>query len=97
MSEVYRVLKIDGYALMYDLVREMPKVICEAVRTQFGSLRLALLWLHSFEEPFLSPEEMETLGRQSDFVVEGTRFTRALCCLVLRKTVVPAANAVSDG
>ncbi|CAB1084993.1 hypothetical protein D1AOALGA4SA_12490, partial [Olavius algarvensis Delta 1 endosymbiont] len=44
LSEVYRVLKINGYALMYDLVREMPKPVCEQVRSQFGSFRLALLW-----------------------------------------------------
>ncbi|MBT3368337.1 MAG: class I SAM-dependent methyltransferase [Nitrospina sp.] len=91
LSEAYRILKVNGYALMYDLVREMPKVICEKVRAQFGSYRLALLWLHSFEEPFLSPEEMEALGRQSDFVVEGTRFAGALCCLVLRKTAASDA------
>ena len=91
LSEAYRILKVNGYALMYDLVREMPKTICEEVRTQFGSYRLALLWLHSFEEPFLSPEEMETLGGQSDFVVEGTRFAGALCCLVLRKTAASDA------
>ena len=29
---------------------------------------------------------MEDLGRQTDFKVEGTRFTGALCCLVLQKT-----------
>lgn len=96
LSEVYRVLKINGYALMYDLVREMPKPVCEQVRSQFGSFRLALLWLHLFEEPFLSPEELEKLGRQSDSAVEGTRFTGALCCLVLRKTAVSAARAPSD-
>ncbi len=85
LSEVHRVLKVNGFALMYDLVRKMPKLVCEQVRSQFGSFWLALLWLHSFEEPFLSPEEMEQLGRASDFAVEGTRFTGALCCLVLRK------------
>lgn len=86
LSEVYRVLRSDAYALMYDMVREMPKDISREVRRQFGSFRRALVWLHSFEEPFLSPEEMEALGRESDFVVEGTRFIGALCCLVLRKT-----------
>jgi len=86
LSEVDRVLKVDGYALLYDLVRDMPKTVCKDVRTQFGSFRIALLWLHSFEEPFLNVEEMDALGRQTDFLVEGARFTGALCCLVLRKT-----------
>jgi len=45
---------------------------------QFGGFHLALLWLHSFEEPFLNAEEMEALGRQSDFTVQGTSFTGAL-------------------
>jgi hypothetical protein len=62
------------------------KSVCKDIRARFGSIRLALLWLHSFEEPFHSAEEMETLGRKTDFVVEGTRFIGALCCLVLRKT-----------
>ncbi len=92
LSEVYRVIRTGGYALMYDLVREMPKAIGEEVRRQFGGFRFALLWLHSFEEPFLSPEEMEALGRQSDFAVEGTRFTGALCCLVMKKPAMPAAG-----
>lgn len=92
LSEAYRVLKKDGYALVYDLVREMPKAVWEDVRNRFGSFRLALLWLHSFEEPFLNAEEMEALGRRTDFTVEGTRFTGALCCLVLRKSAAPAKN-----
>jgi ubiquinone/menaquinone biosynthesis C-methylase UbiE len=86
-SEVYRVLKPDGYALVYDLVRDMPKQICEDIRAQFGNFRLALLWLHSFEEPFLNAREMEELGKRTEFIVEGTRFTGALCCLVLKKDV----------
>lgn len=90
LSEVHRVLKPNCYALLYDLVRDMPKAICEDVRARFGSFRFALLWLHSFEEPFLNAAEMDELGRRTDFLVEGTKFTGALCCLVLKKTAVPA-------
>lgn len=78
ISEVHRVLKDAGYALMYDLVRAMPQTIAKEVRGRFGGFRFALLWLHSFEEPFLSAEEMAVLGRESDFLLEGTRFTGAL-------------------
>jgi len=88
LSEVHRVVKAGGCALLYDLVRDMPQSVCEEVRARFGGFRLALLWLHSFEEPFLNVEEMVQLGRQTDFEVEGTKFTGALCCLILRK--VPA-------
>jgi ubiquinone/menaquinone biosynthesis C-methylase UbiE len=92
LAEAHRVLKTDGYVLMYDLVHDMPKSIRDDVRARFGSFRLALLWLHSFEEPFLNAEEMDALGRRTDFVVEGTKFTGALCCLVLKKTASPAKN-----
>ncbi len=92
LSEAHRVLKVGGHALIYDLVRDMPKSVCEDVRARFGGLRLALLWLHSFEEPFLNAKEMDALGRSTDFVVEGTRFTGALCCLVLRKADASATN-----
>jgi SAM-dependent methyltransferase len=86
LSEAHRVLQAGGYALMYDLVRDMPKAVREAVCAQFGGFRLALLWLHSFEEPFLNAEEMGALGRRTAFALEGTKYTGALCCLVLRKT-----------
>ena len=92
LSETHRVLKAGGYALMYDLVRKMPKAVCRDVRARFGRFRLAILWLHSFEEPFLDVKEMEALGSRTDFTVEGTKFTGALCCLVLRKTASSASN-----
>jgi SAM-dependent methyltransferase len=90
LSEAHRVLQTGGYALVYDLVRHMPKAVCEDVRARFGRFWLALLWLHSFEEPFLDAGEMEALGGRTGFAVEGTRFTGALCCLVLRKTATAA-------
>jgi len=85
LSEAHRVVKMGGYALLYDLVKDMPQTVCGEVRARFGGFRLALLWLHSFEEPFLNVEEMVQLGRQTDFAVEGTKFTGALCCLILKK------------
>ena len=85
LSEAYRVLKTGGYALIYDLVRNMPKGVCDDVRARFGRFRLAFLWLHSFEEPFLNVKEMDALGRRTEFTVEGTKFTGAFCCLILKK------------
>ncbi|MGD8835636.1 MAG: class I SAM-dependent methyltransferase [Desulfobacteraceae bacterium] len=92
LSEAHRVLKPGGHALIYDLVRKIPKAVCKDIRARFGGFRLALLWLHSFEEPFLNAVEMEELGRRTDFVVEGTRFTGALCCLVLSKASNSSCN-----
>jgi ubiquinone/menaquinone biosynthesis C-methylase UbiE len=92
LSELYRVLRPDSYALLYDLVRDIPKAICEDIRARFGNFHFALLWLHSLEEPFLNAKEMDELGRLSDFTVEGIKFTGALCCLVLKKTSVPSTN-----
>jgi SAM-dependent methyltransferase len=65
LSEAHRVLKVDGYALIYDLVRDVPKEVYEEARKQFGGFRLGLLWLHSFEEPFLNAEEMEHARRNA--------------------------------
>ncbi len=92
LSEAHRVLKSGGHALIYDLVRDMPEAVCKAIRARFGGFRFALLWLHSFEEPFLNADEMEALGKRTDFIVEGTRFTGALCCLVLKKTAITATR-----
>ncbi len=94
LSEAYRVLKPGGYALMYDLVRRLPEAVCRDVQARFGSFRFALLWLHSFEEPFLSAGEMQALGRQTDFLVEETKFTGALCCLVLKRAADGGAGDV---
>jgi ubiquinone/menaquinone biosynthesis C-methylase UbiE len=85
LSEAHRVLTLGGYALIYDLVRDMPEAVCTDIRAKFGGFRFALLWLHSFEEPFLNAEEMEALATGTDFIVEKSRFTGALCCLVLKK------------
>jgi ubiquinone/menaquinone biosynthesis C-methylase UbiE len=85
LAEAYRVLTSGGYALVYDLVRNMPPPVAKEIRAQFGGFRYALLFLHSFEEPFLDPDEMKALGAQTDFEVEGTRFVGALCCLALKK------------
>lgn len=85
LEEAHRVLKPGGHALIYDLVRHTPEAVRRDFRKRFGGFWLALLWIRSFEEPFLAPEEMEALGRQTAFEVEGTRFVGALCCLVLRK------------
>ncbi len=86
LSEAHRVLKAGGYALLYDLVRDMPKPVWQELRTRFGGFWLALLWLHSFEEPFLNVKEMEALGKRAKFTLEESKFTGALCCLVLKKT-----------
>ncbi len=84
-AQARRVLEPGGYALLYDLVRNIPKTVRQEIRGQFGGFRIALLWLHSFEEPFLNTEEMTALGNQTAFEVEKTKFTGALCCLALRK------------
>ena len=92
LSEAHRVLKVNGYALLYDLVRDMPRAVREEIHAQFGAFRLTLLWLHSFEEPFLYVEEMVAVGRRTNFMVEGTRFAGVFCCLVLKKAPLPWAS-----
>ena len=92
LNEIHRVLKEGCYALIYDLVQNMPKAVAEDVRNRFGRVRLASLWLHSFEEPFYSPEELEQLARPTLFREGRTHFVSALCCLVLKKESSEAAG-----
>ncbi len=83
LNEVYRVLKEGHCALIYDLVRKLPTDVAQEVRMQFGSFRLALLWLHSFEEPFLNTDEMLSMAEKTLFHCSGIRFAGALCCINL--------------
>lgn len=84
-NEVHRVLKIGGCALVYDLVRRLPPAAAEAARREFGPLRTRMLWLHSFEEPFYSPQDMMGLAAATSFREAETRFVGVLCCLVLKR------------
>jgi ubiquinone/menaquinone biosynthesis C-methylase UbiE len=85
LNEVYRVLKPGGFALIYDLVKKMPPEVVRKVKMDFGTMRLVLLCLHSLEEPFYNPAEMEELALKSVFKAGSTRFVGALCCLTLIK------------
>lgn len=87
LNEAYRILKPGGYALVYDLVRKLPPEVAEAARREFGVVRTRMLWLHSFEEPFYSPEDMEALVPATSFQRGQTHFVGVLCCLVLQKAV----------
>lgn len=85
LNEIHRVLKPGGPGLIYDLVRQVPEDVARRVRAEFGAYRWALLWLHSFEEPFYSSGEMKTLAGVSSFAGGDTTFVGALCRLTLRK------------
>lgn len=85
LNETHRVLQPGGYALMYDLVSELPAAVRAQARAQFGGLRTTLLWLHSLEEPFYSPVDMAALAPATLFARGETRFVGVMCCLVLRK------------
>ena len=85
LNEVYRVLKPGGYALMYDLVTDTPAAILEEMAREFGRLKMTLCRLHSFEEPFYSRENYESLAQPTLFKEGRTRFVGLLCCLILKK------------
>ena len=74
-----------GQAHIFDLVRKMPPEIVEETRRRFGAVRLTLLWLHSFEEPFYNADELESLAAASRFGRGETHFVGALCCLDVEK------------
>lgn len=85
MAEIRRVLKPGGVALLYDLVKNMPKEVLAESRKKYGSYRMFLLWLHSFEEPFYISESMVRLADPKLFENIHTRWVGLLCCLTLHK------------
>lgn len=85
LNEVFRVIKPSGFALMYDLVSDPPGSVLKAARSEFGNLRVVLLWIHSFEEPFYSQEGLKKLPGDTLFKVGDIRFVGVQCCLILKK------------
>jgi ubiquinone/menaquinone biosynthesis C-methylase UbiE len=85
LNEAYRVLKAGGFALIYDLAGDTPQSILDDCKRQFGSLKTALFWLHSFEEPFYSQQSFKDLTRPTLFKTGQTKFLGLLYCLILKK------------
>lgn len=85
LNEVYRVLKNGHTAYIYDLVRTLPNDQSRQIREKFGLFRWSLLWLHSFEEPFLDADEMLSVAKKSHFNSASIRYVGALCCLELKR------------
>jgi ubiquinone/menaquinone biosynthesis C-methylase UbiE len=90
LNEIHRVLQPGSPALIYDLVRKLPPDIARRAKQEYGSLRTTMLWLHSFEEPFYSPQDMEALIPDTAFRKGQTQFVGVLCCLVLQKNAASA-------
>ncbi|MBI4675295.1 MAG: class I SAM-dependent methyltransferase [Chloroflexi bacterium] len=85
LNEIHRVLKPDSYALLYDVVSDIPAPILNEMAREFGKLKTVLFWLHGFEEPFYSRQNFERLADSTLFKVGQTKFVSVLCCLILKK------------
>ncbi len=85
LNETWRVLKNPGFALIYDLVSDLPHAALDDCRRQFGKLKTTLFWLHSFEEPFYSQENFKALAQSTLFKDARTKFLGLLYCLILQK------------
>jgi ubiquinone/menaquinone biosynthesis C-methylase UbiE len=85
LNEIYRVLKSGGNALLYDIVSDTPKAVLREMARGYGRLKMLLLWLHAFEEPFYSHKAFAQLAQPSLFKKGRTRFVGIWCCLILRK------------
>lgn len=86
LNEIYRVLKDGGYALVYDVVSDTPQSVLKRAAREFGRLRILLLWMHAFEEPFYSRKALGLLPESSLFKGGSTRFAGVFCSLVMRKS-----------
>ncbi len=85
LNEVWRALKPGGYGLMYDIVSNTPRPVWADMMRQFGRLRMTLLWVHAFEEPFYTMEAYGSLARPTRFREGKLRFVGVMCCLVMKK------------
>ncbi len=85
LEEIYRVMKKDSFLLIYDLVVKVPDNVKTRLIKEYGMFRMALLWLHSFEEPFYNVDEIRDLAGGTHFKYVDIYFTGALCSLVLKK------------
>ena len=86
LNDIYRVLKPEGYELMYDVVSDTPSSVWKEVAREFGRLKMLLFWIHGFEEPFYSRENFQLLAQPTWFREGQTRFVSVMCCLVLKKS-----------
>ncbi len=87
IDEIYRILKPGGYAFLYDIVSDIPKTVLKQMAKDFGRLRIFLLWLHAFEEPFYRLNDFRLLAGKTRFNEGTARFVGVMCCLSLRKSV----------
>jgi ubiquinone/menaquinone biosynthesis C-methylase UbiE len=85
LNEIYRVLKDNSYALIYDIVSDTPKSTLNEIKRECGRLKTTLFWLHSFEEPFYTRQNFEAFAQSSRFQKGRTQFLGLFCCLILKK------------
>lgn len=85
INEMWRVLKNNGFALIYDLVHDTPQSVLDECKRQFGGLKTTLFWLHSFEEPFYTQEKFKAFALQSLFNDCRAEFLGLLYCLIMKK------------
>ncbi len=85
LNEVYRVLKNNSFALIYDLVSDTPKSTMSEIKREFGRLKATMFWLHNFEEPFYTRQNFEAIAQSSLFGKGRTQFLGLFCCLILKK------------
>jgi ubiquinone/menaquinone biosynthesis C-methylase UbiE len=85
LNEIYRVLKDNSYALIYDIVSDTPQSTMSEIKREFGRLKATLFWLHNFEEPFYTRQNFEAIAQSSLFGKGRTQFLGLFCCLILKK------------
>ena len=85
LNEIYRVLKDNSYALIYDIVSDTPKSTWNEIKREFGRLKTRMFWLHSFEEPFYTRQNFEAIAQSTLFGKGRTQLFGLFCCLILKK------------
>lgn len=85
LNEIYRVLKNGGQARIYDIVTDIPLAVSKNAAREYGRLKMMMLWLHAWEEPFYSQKATLDLACSSLFQKGTLEFVGVLCCLDMEK------------
>lgn len=85
LDEIHRVLAPGGRALICDIVSDTPREVMARAAREFGRLRMFLLWVHAFEEPFYTARDFKALAERTAFKNGSLRYVGVMACLDMVK------------
>ena len=84
-NEIFRVLKENGKAWIYDAVNPLPKENFAALTQKYGRLAVTLFYLHTFSEPFYEEKTIRNVISKSNFKTGNIKRVSILYKIELEK------------